>query len=359
MEKSKFILNNYVKPKLIGLKNSNCNASYIYLNDKKYILSRRTNYAFGIKTNDPYDGYVQNDGYSTIWSDELIYNENLSIEKFLTTCSESEKHSKWCGYEDGRVIKWNNEYKILFTKRDNKINSHFNMHYCSLDNNLNIINDEIIKTPVAVEKNWQPIEILPDLCVYSYQPFRLINLKTKTYLVKNNKVDVHLCGSTQIIKYNDDFNLGLCHIRNEHFEYIHYFVLFDKNMNLINVSEPFSFFGCNVEYTTYLENKNGNIVILISLHDQILYEFILTIEILSDIFDRKLDNNIKDNEIYTKLYNDSLSVDNIFAALVFASYSLNKTILVDAIDRNHKQNYFRDVLQQTQLQRVLLNNYGK
>ena len=127
-------------------------------------------------------------------------------------------------------------------------------------------------------------------------------------------------------------------------------------MNILKISTPFSFFGANVEFNNHLEYRDGKFIILLSVHDQIIYEFILTKENVNEILDDKYDNKEKDNEVFTMFYNDAISNGNIFGALGMATFSKNKEVLTDAIERNHNKNYFRSDKQKV-LQSKLLMNY--
>ena len=77
---------------------------------------------------------------------------------------------------------------------------------------------------------------------------------------------------------------------------------------------------------------------------------------VNEIVDDKYDNKEKDNEVFTMFYNDAISNGNIFGALGMATFSKNKEVLTDAIERNHNKNYFRSDKQKV-LQSKLLMNY--
>ena len=208
---------------------------------------------------------------------------------------------------------------------------------------------------MVVEKNWQPIEDMPGICVYVHNPFSLLNVFNGSFSTTGFKTNAAINGSSQIVKFGEN-RLGICHIRNQAFEYLHYFVLYDKDMNILKISIPFSFFGANVEFNNHLEYRDGKFIILLSVHDQIIYEFILTKENVNEILDDKYDNKEKDNEVFTMFYNDAISNGNIFGALGMATFSKNKEVLTDAIERNHNKNYFRSDKQKV-LQSKLLMNY--
>ena len=131
-----------------------------------------------------------------------------------------------------------------------------------------------------------------------------------------------------------------------------YLILFGKDLKILKISDPFSFFGANVEFIAHAE-YDKELKILVSVHDQIIYEFSLTNELIENILDKKLDNSEKDNKIFTQLYNDAISNENVFGALGIATFSKDLDVLIDAVQRNHNKNYFRKD-QQKEIQRVLI-----
>ena len=131
--------------------------------------------------------------------------------------------------------------------------------------------------------------------------------------------------------------------------------MYDNSLNILKVSPPFSFFGANIEFNTHLEMRDSKIVIIVSVHDQIIYEFTLNVNLVFDIIDGKLNNATFENKIFTKFYNDALTNNNIFGAIGLATFSLDKDIITDAIKKNHETNYYRGNIQQLIQNRLLMN----
>lgn len=352
---AKFILNNYVKSTFLktGTKAGNC--AYFYKNGKQYLITRETDYVYGKLPDGRLQMYAENDGINIIHSDETIYEKDGSNLKFVKKLIKAEG-TDW-GFEDPRSVIWNNENYLMFARRSLRNATKFQVNFGKLDDDFNYIDNKVNDGKQLIEKNWQPIEDKPGLCVYSVKPFQLIDLFNNKYINIENNFPLLLRGSSNVIKYGENY-LGIYHIRNEAFEYLHYVVLYDKNMKLIKMSEPFSFFGANVEFNCYIEYKENKFIIPVSIHDQIIYEFEIDDELMLKILDRKLDNSNKDNSVFTRFYNDAKVNNNINAALVLAGFSYDKNVLSDAITLNHQRNYFRGNYQKA-LQIVLLGNYNK
>jgi len=347
-----FILSNYADVKPLKINGYSCNASKI---DDKYI-SRSTNYTFL----NPYFKHKYNLGRhlwfdKSIWTDEKLYNLDFSFVKDISKSNEHFKQAS--GDEDFRIIKWNNENygiysRVIIPFRKNEV------HFCKFSSNYDVCEDKKIITKEQTEKNWQPIETIPFKCVYSYKPFKIINLNNSNFeLIPNNIVTTNYRGSTQIIKFND-YNLGIVHERKEegleHY-YIHYFILFDKNMNLLKISKPFSFFGADIEFCTYLNYNNGNITILMSVNDQISFEFSIPDTIIYDIFEEKLNDCNKNKRMYENFYTIAKNNNNINAAICLATFCNDKDIIEEAIKLNFNCKLSED--KKILLQKILIEKY--
>lgn len=355
MIKSKFVLRNYVVPTLLVIGKKGGNASYFYRDGKQYLLTRETDYIYSRMPNGAIKMCLENDTSSIIHSDEALYlkvDDKFVFQKYLTKTGYGENVDY--GFEDSRTIVWDGCQYVMFNRRNLKQFSNVQMHIGVIDSSLAYVKDKVLYSPVKVEKNWQPIESMPGVCVYAYNPFRLINVFNGKYIDVANQVGTKLCGSSQIVDYGEN-RLGICHVRNADFEYLHYFVLFNRDMKVLKVSEPFSFFGANVEFNTYLEYRDGSFIILMSVHDQLIYEFKVSEEVMNRILNGECDK--KGPCKYEAFYMASLKNNNVFAALGFSTFCKDKRILKDAITRNHARNYFRKNFQLS-LQTYLIGRFN-
>lgn len=355
MSNFKFILSNYVKPEFIKTNDSSCNCSLI---DDKTLLTCWRNFTFiNFKYRKKYQHIIGRHIWfnDTLWSDSKLYDfESLSPIKFLTKTDNHKLVSSGC--EDFRIIKWNGKNYALYSKIMQPF-AVYDEHFCEIDENLNIKNDITFKTKNKIEKNWQPIEDMPFTCVYSYKPFTLINLSNKQFIFKQNNFDLNYRGSTQVINYKDK-KICIVHLRNEtenYHYYTHYFVVFDKNMNLLKITKPFSFTGAEIEFCTYMKNNNNTVEILMSVNDQLSFKFNLTEDILDSIIDEKLDNNVIQTDLYDNLYKFAKLNNNIITAICLATYTKNKDIIEEAIMLNHSCQLLQT--KKEILQKILLEIY--
>lgn len=354
---AKFVLNNYVKGRFIKTGRKSGNATYFYRNGKQYLVTRETDYVYGVMPNGQIQMYLENDGTNIIHSNEALYeinDTNGTFIKYLTKTVPG-TNNDW-GFEDPRCIKWNDKQYIMFNRRNLKNVNNVQMHLGEIDENFNYVNDRTLPNLIQVEKNWQPIETIPGVCIYSYKPFKIVNVFTNKFTEIKNNSPINFRGSSQIVKYGENL-LGIVHIRNEAFEYLSYLILFDKDLKILKISDPFSFFGANVEFIAHAE-YDKELKILVNVHDQIIYEFSLTNELIENILDKKLNKKEKDNKIFTRFYNDALLNGNVFCALALATFSYDKEVLEDAIQRNYNNNFFRGNYRNS-IQSKLLENYKK
>ena len=351
---AKFILKNYVNPVFLNTGRKAGNCAYFYNDGNQYLITRETDYIYG-KHPDGMRMYTENDGSNIIHSNESIYKKQGTELTFIKRLTKAEG-SDW-GFEDPRTIVWNNDLYLIFSRRSLHNSSNFQVNFGKLNKEFKYIDNRVNNGKQLIEKNWQPIEGKPGLCIYSVKPFQLIDLFNNKYINVSNKFPLLLRGSSNIIKYGDCY-LGISHIRNEAFEYLHYIVLYDKNMKLLKISEPFSFLGAKVEFNCYIEHTENKFIIPVSIHDQLIYEFTLDDMQMESILNKEWNNTYKDNSVFSTLYNDAKRTNNIAAALVIATFSYDKDVLADAIPINHNKNYFRGKSQHA-LQRVLLENYKR
>lgn len=359
MSRYSFILNNYVRPTFIKTNESSCNCSYI--NDDT-LLSCWRNFTFiDFNYRQQYKNIIGRHIWfnNTLWSDSNLFKiDNQNNLKFIKSFTKTNNHNLIStGCEDFRIIKWLDKTYALYSKIISPF-SVYDEHFCEIDENYNIKNDVVIKTPNKIEKNWQPIENKPFECVYSYKPFKTINLKTKNYTeYKNNICDLNYRGSTQVVPYKDK-NICIVHLRNEsdkYHYYTHYFVIFDKNMNLLKITKPFSFMGADIEFCTYMKNKNNTLEILMSVNDQLSFKYDIPENIVDDILMESLNNNALNNFLYDDLYYKAKMNNNIITAICLATYTNNKNIISESIILNYKTQLAK--IKKEVLQKILLKKY--
>ena len=193
------------------------------------------------------------------------------------------------GLEDVRLVVWNDIlYGIGF--RPDVIDGMVIPQLIEYNDDLTIKRSWFLKTNKTMEKNWQPIEDRPFTFMYDPDKSYLVTLNIDELQVAddpNNPTIINeietpdftgvLSGSTQLIRLDDGGYVSICHTGHrytgkdfyEHWVYNHYFVVYDKNLNVIWISQPFRFVTDCIEYTCGMCRDNGNIYISFSMYDGI------------------------------------------------------------------------------------------
>jgi hypothetical protein len=321
---NKFILRNYTNPELLDVKGGCTSASFLKHNDKLFLICRKTNYSFLNGNSTLLFSFDD-----SIYSEEIIfiYDDKAGRYYFYKNISDVSSFDKKSylisGKEDFRLISWNNRLYVTYTDAIKKKNFPLvgTMHFCELDDEFNLKNDVTIPTENLIEKNWQPIENHDYEYVYSYNPLKILNVNDGFFNEKYCNLE-GIKGSSQIIKYKD-FYIGIVHenkVSKCKKDVLHYFVFFDKDLNFIKKSDPFKFFGCDIEFCTYIGIIDDKLNILASVNDQLSYRFVLNGNIINEIFNCGLTKDFIDDDLYTVLFIDSLRTENNIAAICFGTF---------------------------------------
>ena len=182
------------------------------------------------------------------------------------------KKNAFVGVEDIRLFKYKND--ILFTGgvAFDKYRSHNNGIMCG--NYLEYAEKkETYVTPYqhrqTIEKNWVYFENGDELyLIYHWSPLTICKL-VDNELVKIKEINFKLLngmrGSSSGIKYNSEIWFITHTSHNRSFE--HYFVIFDLDMKLLRVSEPFKFENYTCEYCMCFHIENDRFFIGYSIND--------------------------------------------------------------------------------------------
>ena len=337
MIRASFILSNYCKVTHISSGKKCGNSAYFYdQNGSKFLLARETTYVYAKNLNGEAVMYVEPDANGIIRSNESVYQVKDGTFTFKTYLTKS-AGSDW-GYEDPRIVNWNHKNLVFFSRRSLTDWSKFEVNVGILTDNNEYKHLHILPSKQHIEKNWQPINDMPGKCIYSVLPFVIYDSYTGKFETKENHFKSILRGSTNIVRVGDCY-IGINHIRNQAFEYLHYFVKYDLSLNLIGISKPFSFMGMPVEFTCHMEVCDGNVGVLVSVHDNILYEFNMSAETLTNLFANKLDNCVKNIPV-EHIVENAYKVGNIATAVALSTYSTDKECLLYALQQNHTHKLF-------------------
>lgn len=274
---------------------SNCIINHPNYDDKYIMIIRYVNYYLD-KSGNPTSLSNSNGENKTITFNRILvldYYLNIEQEYFLDTIYESNK--PYIGIEDVRFFNFNQEiYYIGSYYNNNKINivsGIYNLGDTFLSNR--IITPSFDTDPNKNEKNWCFFNNNGELnVIYKWSPLYIckINYETKKLdLIKTKTMPKYfhsIRGSTSGLEYDNKIWF-IVHYSKDFLDkknYIHMFVVFNKEMDLVGHSKPFKFRNCIVEYCMgMILNKKNNFVITFSLLDKTTELFILSNSFVNSI----------------------------------------------------------------------------
>lgn len=145
----------------------------------------------------------------------------------------------------------------------------------------NVLDRSALNSPLGytVEKNWMPFEHNSELhIVYSVDPLTILKIQDNQLIQLNdqpslNKIrheDMKYRGSTNGIPFRGGY-LFVVHNRRRYGEkhgYIHYFMFLDRDLNLIQISEPFLFDRPGIEFAVNLVESGDRVLISYGIADR-------------------------------------------------------------------------------------------
>lgn len=229
-------------------------------------------------------------GWQNMLSCSAIFDDKnkLKIHELLGSTSTSLNNGVlYHGLEDVRLVVWNDIlYGIGF--RPDIIPNRVIPQLIEFDDGYEIVRSWFLDTGALMEKNWQPIPDKPFCFVYdptipTIVELDMENLKSTTdpndtesiNRIEPPKFSGQLSGSSQLIRLSNGNYLSICHTSHRfpgnngymHWVYNHYFVLYDSDMKMIGVSQPWRFTGDRLEFCCGMCEHEGHICISFSVYD--------------------------------------------------------------------------------------------
>ena len=265
---------------------SRFNPSILYHDGKFVITVRESTYTL---FNNSFDSLV------TLWKGNKVYHsvtyitectnpfdKELKWKKLSTKVRKNNKLDKYRGAEDIRLINWNNELYYSAARKDWEDVDTIRIEEGIIMNN-STFNEKQLPSIDNDAKNYIPFEGIPNTYIYQLYPY--IVLKDGTFINKgNNKLFNHR-GSTQAIKYKDGY-ITITHSVEKTPKgkrYSHYFVIFDKDLNPVSVSQPFSFDRQMIEFACGLCIVGNDMYITYGLMDSRAFVLKLDVSILDEL----------------------------------------------------------------------------
>ena len=260
------------------------------------------------------------------------------------------------GLEDARVVEWDNKLYVSGVRRDVKDNGEGRMELCEIKwegNNITETTRDRIESAVHtyLEKNWMPIIDMPYHYIKWTTPLEIVKVnledKSKEIVQKGvlNKVSCstvitrsfnfpkprELRGSSQVIPFGE-YRIALSHEcdfwhnenQSKDAQYYHRFIFWDKNWDIVKITEPFKFMSAQIEFNCGLALKDDNLLITYGYQDNAAYLLKMPVKVLDQLeyVDLDLYKGFKckypefsweNNEPYlSKIINQEIFEDNIY-----------------------------------------------
>jgi hypothetical protein len=220
--------------------------------------------------------------------DNLIINTYSKVDT-----SEHNTPPVWefIGLEDARVVRWDNKLYICGVRRDTKPNGEGRMELSEIvieDNTVKEISRFRIPVPFNndsyCEKNWMPILDMPYHFVKWTNPTEVVKVdpikKTcdQVFLGQPYSTTRDIRGGSQVITVGD-FRIAITHEvdlwknnnQNKEANYYHRIVVWDKDWNVVNISDEFNFITGYIEFCTGMCIHNENVLISFGYEDNAAY----------------------------------------------------------------------------------------
>lgn len=320
-----------------------CNPSIFFDGGRLRMILRNVNYALWNCDNQ----YKFASQYGPLWYITPDNDRRLKTKNYLCELTESSFNHKlintskldvepiwsFVGLEDARLVRWDSKLYGTGVRRDTTTNGQGRMELSELDEDGNEISRVRIKAPgddsSYCEKNWMPILDMPYHYVKWCNPVEIVKVNpetgdSETVLLKEQSQDLEyyntnnmgIRGSSQVIPWGD-YRIAITHMcelwMNEKNQkcgtgYFEQFIVWDKDWNIVKLSEPFNFNGFGIEFTNGMAYKDSIFYIPFALQDN----FTFMVEVNEDIVSKFIFDNDKNpgNYILTasvllNFFNDS------------------------------------------------------
>jgi hypothetical protein len=211
------------------------------------------------------------------------------------------------GLEDGRLVCWGEKLYLSGVRRDTTPNGVGRMELSELVRKKGkTIEKSRSRIPAPhpdksyCEKNWMPVLDKEYTYVKWTNPTEVVQFDPasgdcKTSMIKNRKpFDTgDLRGGSQVVPFGDLYLAvvhEVCLYKSEagkkNSDYAHRFVLWDRDFELLEVSDPFKFMGAKIEFCCGMASLGNDLLITFGFQDNAAY----LLRMPSDILGRFLKN---------------------------------------------------------------------
>lgn len=239
--------------------------------------------------------HPEEDMHLRTWNWYCELDENFEISKFsqidTSTFDTYEPMWDFVGLEDARIFKWEDKLYITGVRRDTTTNGQGRMELSEI-----VVNDDGVqevsrfripppKDPNSYcEKNWMPIVDLPYHYVKWSNPTEVVKVDPENqtcetvHLGDQINLPRDVRGGSQVISWKDHY-LALTHevwlfnseVGRKDAVYRHRFILWDKNWNVVKVSDDFSIMSGHVEFSIGMVKRDSEFLISFGFQDNAAY----------------------------------------------------------------------------------------
>lgn len=218
-------------------------------------------------------------------------NDDLQVTDY-TEVKMLELHTpcwEFTGLEDARLFKWDKKYYLVGVRRDTKTNGEGRMEYSHIKLNKEKWSAEEtkrIRIPAPgddssyCEKNWVPVLDQPDHFIKWTCPTELVKANPLTpecetvFTRPTLQPPADQRGSSQLVKWGNMY-LSITHevdlyknyLKQKDAVYRHRLLVWDDQLNLVGMTDKFSFLDAQIEFCAGAAVKDGNLLISFGFQD--------------------------------------------------------------------------------------------
>ncbi len=275
------------------------NPSILYENSTIKVLIRHVNYTFYHSEKKLFQHpfgpltylHPENDIKLRTWNWYCELDDNLDISSYcqIDTSKFDTYEPRWefVGLEDARLVRWDDKLYHCGVRRDTTENGEGRMELSKLSvGNGTVVERSRIRIQPPnnpdsyCEKNWMPILDKPYHFVKWSNPTEVVKVDNNTgssetvFLGETKEIENDQRGGTQLVPYKNGY-LAIVHevflgkdlAGRKDGKYAHRFLFWDKDFNLVKMSDMFFFMSAQVEFATGMADYKDSFLITFGFQD--------------------------------------------------------------------------------------------
>ena len=219
-------------------------------------------------------------------------DKNLNMTNFAKVdTSELDIAPIWefVGEEDCRLVQWDNKYYLVGVRRDTTTNGVGRMEYSQIEiDKINWTAKEVSRLRIPApdpdtsycEKNWVPVIDKPYHFIKWSMPTELVYADPgqakcdQVFLKKTITAPADQRGSSHLIPWGNmyisithEVNLFKNYLKQKDAIYRHRLLVWDKELNLVGLTQPFSFLDGRIEFCVGIAKQDDNLLVSFGFQD--------------------------------------------------------------------------------------------